>query len=212
MPKFKLKPSSVLPILTQDETHGRLIHLHRLLKKQLPLPPKYPLIRLEAYDISNLQGTNPTGSMVVFKHGQPAPAEYRHFKIRSLNAPHDLQMLKEILSRRLKHPEWGMPNLILIDGGINQVKAALSLIPWDIPIIGLAKILDRLINLRLRGPTLQAIKTILPPHNPGTFLLQHLRNESHRFAQRLHLYLRLQALHPARIKTQIMNRRQSSRR
>ncbi|MDZ7586162.1 MAG: GIY-YIG nuclease family protein [Patescibacteria group bacterium] len=185
----KLKPSSTLPILTQDTIHERIIHLRRLLKKALPLPTKYPLARIEAYDISNLQGTYATGSMVVFLQGQPATYQYRHFKIRSPNTPHDLKMLKEVLSRRLKHPEWGIPDLILIDGGANQVKIAVSVIPWNIPIIGLAKHPDRLISLR--GPTSQVTKITLPPSDPGSLLLQHLRDESHRFAQRLHHHLRL---------------------
>lgn len=197
----KLKPSSVLPILTQDIFHEQIIHLRRLLKKFFSLPSGYPLTRIEAYDISSLQGSNPTGSMIVFINGQPAADQYRHFKIKSLTPPNDLQMLKEVLTRRVQHQEWKIPNLILIDGGVNQVKAAVSVVPWNIPIIGLAKHPDRLICLQhLQGTSLQVIKYPLPDHDPGTFLLQHLRDESHRFARRLHHHLRLSAYkeHPCK--------------
>lgn len=189
--QIKFKSPSILPALTEDKLQEQILHLRRLLKKFLSLPSGYPLTRIEAYDISNLQGSNPTGSMVVFINAKPQPDRYRHFKIKSLTTPNDLKMLKEVLTRRLKHREWGIPNLILIDGGTNQVKAALSVVPWDIPIIGLAKHPDRLICLQhLQGTSLQVIKYPLPDHDPGTFLLQHLRDESHRFAKRLHSHLR----------------------
>lgn len=168
-----------LPQLTEDKTYEQIIALQRLLKTNLPLD------RIEAYDISNLQGKNPTGSMVVFINGQKSPADYRYFKIKSLDTPNDLKMLAEVLQRRVNHPEWGIPNLILIDGGKNQVKIAQKIIPWNIPIIGLAKHPDRVI---LRGLSLQA-----DPANPGLHLLQALRDEAHRFARKLHLKLRLHA-------------------
>lgn len=189
----KLKPPSILPVLTQDLYQEQILHLRRMLKKFISLPINYPLKRIEAYDLSNLQGTSPAGSMVVFIRAQPAPNQYRHFIIKSLATPNDLEMLKEILNRRVKHLEWGIPDLILIDGGADQVKTAIKVIPWNIPVIGLAKHPDRLICLR--GPTSQVIKHPLPEPNPGTFLLQHLRNEAHRFAQRLHHQLRLQLFH-----------------
>lgn len=195
----RIKSASTLPILSTDISHERLIHLRRLLKTVFPLPQNYPLTRIEAYDISNLQGTNPTGSMVVFIKARPVPQQYRHFKIRSLATPNDLQMLKEVLNRRVKHQEWGIPDLILIDGGANQVKAVVKVIPWNIPVIGLAKHPDRLICLQ--GTSLQATKYLLPEHNPAAFLLRHLRDESHRFARRLHHHLRLQFLHQPGIKT-----------
>jgi len=200
LPRVKLKPPSVLPILTTDIFHERIIHLRRLLKKFFSLPGRYPLTRIEAYDISNLQGTDPAGSLVVFINAQPAADQYRHFKIKSLTTPNDLKMLKELLTRRVQHQEWGIPNLILIDGGANQVKTALTAVPWNIPIIGLAKHPDRLICLNQQGTSLLVIKYPLPEHNPGTFLLQHLRDESHRFARRLHHHLCLSAYkeHPCR--------------
>lgn len=196
--QVKFPSPSILPALTEDKLQEQILHLRHLLKKFISLPAGYPLTRIEAYDISSLQGSNPTGSMVVFINAQPAADQYRHFKIKSLTTPNDLGMLKEVLARRVKHQEWGIPNLILIDGGLNQVKTALAAIPWNIPIVGLAKHPDRLIYLQ--GSTLKVIKHPLPAHDPGTFLLQHLRDESHRFAKRLHTHLRLQAYkeHPWR--------------
>ncbi|MFH0943455.1 MAG: GIY-YIG nuclease family protein [Candidatus Beckwithbacteria bacterium] len=181
--QLKLQPDSPLPQLTADRLNEQLLQLRRLIKPFFKLSSNYPLTRIEAYDISNLQGKDPTGSMVVFQNGRPAPDQYRYFKIRSLSTPNDLKMLEEVLSRRVKHQEWGIPNLILIDGGKNQVKIAAKTIPWNIPIIGLAKHPD---HLCLPEKSLNLL-----PKSPATHLLQHLRNESHRFAQKLHRRLRL---------------------
>lgn len=176
-----------LPQLTEDKHYEQIISLKRLLKTNLPLQ------RIEAYDISNLQGKTPTGSMVVFIEGEPRSDLYRHFKIKSLNTPNDLLMLQEMLTRRINHPDWGIPDLILIDGGKNQVKIAEKIILWDIPIIGLAKNPDRII---MRGQTSQVNAS-----EPGFLLLQHLRNEAHRFARRLHHHLRLQLFHKPGVKS-----------
>lgn len=83
--------------------------------------------RIEGYDVSNIQGQFATGSMVVFNHGHPDKNEYRKFKIRTVPSDQggDVAMLKEILTRRFKHPEWPFPDLIIIDGGQAQLNAAL---------------------------------------------------------------------------------------
>lgn len=170
-----------LPQLTEDKIFEQIIALQRLLKTSLPLE------RIEAYDISNLSGKNPTGSMVVFINGQKSVSAYRYFKIKSGDTPNDLKMLAEVLQRRVHHPEWGIPNLILIDGGKNQVKAVEKIIPWNIPVIGLAKHPDRII---LQESILKA-----DPSNPGLHLLQALRDEAHRFCRKLHHHWRLQSFH-----------------
>ena len=93
--------------------------------------------RIEAYDISNIQGKLATGSMVTFVKGKPDKNLYRRFKIKMAGQPNDTAMIKEVLQRRLKHTEWGLPDLILIDGGRAQLNAALS--TTKIPVMALAK-------------------------------------------------------------------------
>ncbi len=95
--------------------------------------------RIEAYDISNIQGTNAVGAMAVFTDGQPDKSEYRKFKIKYTRSGGDVTMLKEVLSRRLKHPEWPLPDLIIIDGGKAQLNAAVLTIPKSTSVIALTK-------------------------------------------------------------------------
>lgn len=95
-------------------------------------PPR----RIEGYDISHQSGVNTVGSMVVFINGTAARSEYRKFKVRTSTSD-DLKSLREVISRRLKHKEWGYPDLIILDGGITQVKAVLPLVEqYNIPVIG----------------------------------------------------------------------------
>lgn len=113
-----------------DTLHKALEELQKVLK--LPVLPR----RIEGYDISNIQGTNPVGSMVVFVDGKPAKGEYRKFKIKIKDTPDDFAMMEEMLSRRLRHLKnqesgirnqkklWPEPDLIVIDGGKGQLGAA----------------------------------------------------------------------------------------
>jgi len=84
--------------------------------------------RIECYDISNTQGSQSTGSMVVFEEGAPTKNQYKKFKIKIDGKPNDIAMLKEVISRRLQHSEWEYPQIMLIDGGKAQLNAALSVI------------------------------------------------------------------------------------
>lgn len=86
-----------------------------------------PIDRIECYDISNIQGKFATGSMIVFVNGKPDKSQYKRFKIKLGNTPNDIAMLKEVLNRRLSHPEWQYPDVILIDGGRGQLNAALEI-------------------------------------------------------------------------------------
>lgn len=98
--------------------------------------------RIEAYDISNIQGKFAVGSMVVFGNGRPDKSEYKKFRIKTFGRSDDTGMIKEVLARRLKHNEWQYPHLILIDGGKGQLNAALDVLEefgLKIPVISLTK-------------------------------------------------------------------------
>ena len=90
------------------------------------LKTRKPIIRIEGYDVSNIQGKHATGSMVTFINGLPDKNFYRKFNIKTVRGSNDTAMLREILERRLNHPEWPFPDLILIDGGKGQLNAALT--------------------------------------------------------------------------------------
>ncbi len=112
----------------------------------LEKPPR----RIEGYDISHQSGENTVGSMVVFINGASARSEYRKFKVRS-SKNDDLKSLTEVISRRLKHPEWDFPDLIIVDGGEGQVRALLPLLePLKIPVIGRDKSGDHSRNAEVR--------------------------------------------------------------
>jgi len=147
--------------------------------------------RIEAYDVSNIQGQNATGSMVTFINSRPDKNFYRKFKIKIAGKPNDIAMIKEVLKRRFKHPEWGWPDLILIDGGIAQLSAALKIknkklkIKNKIMVMSLAKKHNELFVERQKKPIL--LKNL--PREIFNLILQ-LRDEAHRFARKYHLKLR----------------------
>lgn len=141
-------------------------------------------IRIEGYDISNLGGTLATGSMVVFDNNNGASGkiqsnknEYRKFKIKAVQGQNDVAAMTEILKRRIKHQEWPAPDLILIDGGKGQLKAAKKI---DIPTIALAKIGSKDGKLFTKFSKNYAKLSKLPKDLSNLFL--QIRDESHRFA------------------------------
>lgn len=143
--------------------------------------------RVEGYDISNISGTSAVGSMVVFVNGKPNKNEYRKFKIYTVKGPDDTGMIKEVLSRRLKHAPpaggWPLPDLILIDGGrgqINAAKSALAEADLKIPVIGIVKGAERKRN---------DIIGLAPKWIDKKTLIQ-IRDEAHRFAISYHKNLR----------------------
>jgi excinuclease ABC subunit C len=153
------------------------------LEKELKLPAQ-PL-RMEAYDISNIQGTSAVGSMVVFEKGKPKTAYYRRFKIKTVEGANDYAMLQEVLRRRFKRGDaagdtWSiMPDLVLIDGGKGQLNAALAVLKElaiDIPLVSLAKEKEEIFLPKRPKPI------VLPKSSSGLQLLQRLRDEAHRFA------------------------------
>src|SRR3989344_4264343 len=154
------------------------LHELRLLLK-LPTYPK----RIEGYDISNIQGTHAVGSMVVFTDGVADKNAYRKFRIQSVKGINDTAMMCEVLTRRLKHNDWPLPDVMLIDGGRGQLNAALNavstsqLAPGTPSIISIAKREEELYTPDRKIPfKLQEMPTSL------LYLLQQIRNESHWFA------------------------------
>lgn len=172
----------------------------------------YPF-RIEGYDISHMQGSDVVASMVVFTNGVSNKSEYRKFKTR-LNRNNDFFNMNETISRRLSDKNrraWGLPNLVLIDGGKGQLDAAIRARDErgcaDLPFIGLAKRQEQIVihinksNVTLSGAELhrlggyatasQDFILVNLPHNTNIIkLLQRIRDESHRFAVSYHSVLK----------------------
>lgn len=155
------------------------LHELRLLLK-LPAYPK----RIEGYDISNIQGTHAVGSMVVFTDGIADKNAYRKFRIRTVKGANDTAMLREVLLRRLRHIEWPLPDIMLIDGGRGQLNIALKTIQSvtrsnlvNLIIVSIAKREEELYTPEHKTPfKLKEMPTAL------LYLIQQIRNEAHRFA------------------------------
>lgn len=152
----------------------------------LPATPR----RIEAFDISNIQGTGAVGSMVTFENGVPLRSRYRHFRIRDVEGSDDLAMMHEVLSRRFSRLVTGTdrrPDLLLVDGGAGQVAAALRAMEEArisaIPVIGLAKR-----NEEIHRPGAGILR--LSRRDPALRFLQRIRDEAHRFAVEYHRKLR----------------------
>ncbi len=162
------------------------------LQKMLSLdkPPR----RIEGYDISHQSGENTVGSMVVFINGAAARSEYRKFKIRT-SKNDDLKSLCEVLSRRMKHTEWEYPDLIVVDGGVNQVKAVLPIVePYGIPVIGRDKSGDHSRNASARLVIPDSEYLELPTGSHVSRLIARIDEESHRFAITYHSLLRRKSM------------------
>ena len=167
------------------ESHIKTNELQDLLKPFFP--ELKSLLRIEAYDISNLGDSHIVASMVVATNGYIDKSQYRKFKIKNKSSLSDFDRLREVITRRFKR-NWKPPNLLVIDGGKPQVLTTailLNKINIKIPIIGIAKNPDRLI---VGTSDLMTIKPEL--NNSGFNLVRLLRDESHRFARKYHLFLR----------------------
>ncbi|MCX6723017.1 MAG: UvrB/UvrC motif-containing protein, partial [Candidatus Staskawiczbacteria bacterium] len=146
--------------------------------------------RIECYDVSNIQGKQATGSMVVFIAGKADRNQYRKFKIKMENKPNDIAMLKETITRRLNHAEWNYPDVMLIDGGIAQLNVAINvknkkLETKNIKVISIAK--------KNKDLYIEGKKGFIPlkalPQEIYNLVLQ-LNDEAHRFAITYHKKLR----------------------
>ncbi len=156
--------------------------------------------RIEGYDISNIMGTSAVGSMVVFENGKAKKANYRHFRIKTIEGSDDFAMMAEVMTRRIEALKKGGedqgPDLILIDGGKGQLSSVCTVLekfgqpPMDV--IGLAKERDdRGERVFLPGAS-EAID--LPLGAPATHLLMQVRDEAHRFAVSYHRKVRSKAM------------------
>ncbi|WP_379946689.1 excinuclease ABC subunit UvrC [Enterococcus devriesei] len=152
-------------------------------------------IRIEAFDNSNIMGTDPVSAMVVFIDGKPAKKEYRKYKIKTVKGPDDYASMREVIYRRYSRVlKEGLPfpDLIVIDGGKGQVDVAKDVLAnqlgIDIPIAGLAKDDKHKTSELLYGPELTVVP--LERNSQEFFLLQRIQDEVHRFAITFHRQLR----------------------
>lgn len=194
--EYKLKPDVVSSInLSGSDAGHRLKLLQQLLTEYQHTPTSLKLSRIEAYDVSNISGQNAAVSMVVATEGEPNHSEYKVFNIKTLNTPNDFQMLREAVLRRQNHPEWGRPDLLVIDGGKGQLRAVLGVLHSKSAVIGITKRPDRIMipvfqwNLWRDGepPDITHLSwksVLLPDSHPLTPLLKVLRDEAHRFANK----------------------------
>ena len=177
-------------LLKQNELTGNNIANEAVadLKEALSLP--VPPLVIEAFDISNISGTDATGSLVTFENGIPDKKNYRHFRIKTVEGADDYAMMEEVVGRAyLRRKEEGkrMPDLILIDGGKGQLKAAMNAVSGpglDLNIAALAKELEYIFIPGRETPI------ILPRDSKALKLLQRIRDEAHRFAIGYHRKLR----------------------
>ena len=154
------------------------------------------IVRMEAYDISNISGFESVGSMVVYEKGKPKRSDYRKFKIKWVQGPNDYASMEEVLTRRFTHESKGefdsfsrFPDLILMDGGRGQVNIALKVLGElgiDIPVCGMVK--DD--NHRTRGVYFNNVEIPIDTSSEGFHLVTRIQDEAHRFAIEYHRSLR----------------------
>ncbi|MEH6989176.1 excinuclease ABC subunit UvrC [Cytobacillus firmus] len=151
--------------------------------------------RIEAFDNSNIQGSDPVSAMIVFIDGKPEKREYRKYKIKSVKGPDDYESMREVVRRRYTRvlkEELPLPDLILIDGGKGHVEAVRDVLEnelgLDIPISGLVKDEKHRTSQLLYGNPLQIIP--LARNSQEFYLLQRIQDEVHRFAITFHRQLR----------------------
>jgi len=147
------------------------------------------LRRIECFDVAHLAGTFPTASMVTFVDGTPDKSLYRHFKITGRKKSDDLDNMRSILERRKKRLDWGVPNLIIIDGGKGQLGVAKQVFGKDFPVVGLTKRYETLVFLE-DG----TFRQLLLKRGLAKNLVQRIRDEAHRFARSYHHLLVAKAI------------------
>ncbi|MFZ2153383.1 MAG: GIY-YIG nuclease family protein [Microgenomates group bacterium] len=171
--------------LPEDRSSSAISELETTLQPYLNIKNIH---RIECFDISQMVDKYFVGSMTVWQNGHLDSSAYRQFKINTKVTQDDQFMIKEVVYRRLQHPEWGTPDLIVVDGGKPQLTAALSLVetPYmaslqnQVNIIGLAKKFETIV---IKSND-DFIEINLPTNSKALLLLESLRNEAHRFANR----------------------------
>jgi excinuclease ABC subunit C len=152
-------------------------------------------LRIECYDVSNIQGESVVGSLVVFQDAMPKKAHYRKFGVRSLDGQDDYAALAEVIARRFARLQdatsedydesfAATPNLVVIDGGKGQLAAALAAMQaYDLPRVAVISLAKRVEEVFVPG---EADPIVLDRNSPGLHLLQRVRDEAHRFALDFH--------------------------
>ena len=170
--------------IVDPERHTNRIMAQMQKDLRLSVEPRH----IECFDNSNIQGTNPVSACVVFKDGKPSKKDYRHFNIKTVEGPNDFASMEEVVYRRYKRlldENQPLPQLIIIDGGKGQLSSALKSIDdlglrGKIAIIGIAK---RLEELFYPG---DSVPLYLDKKSETLKVIQHLRNEAHRFGITFH--------------------------
>ena len=180
---FRQERFNQIKIIDPDRHTNRIM---AQMKKDLRLPvePRH----IECFDNSNIQGTNPVAACVVFKDGKPSKKDYRHFNIKTVTGPDDFASMEEVVFRRYKRlldEDEPLPQLIIIDGGKGQLSSALKSLDvlglrGRIAIVGIAK---RLEEIYFPG---DSIPLYLDKKSESLKIIQHLRNEAHRFGITFH--------------------------
>lgn len=177
-------------LIERDEE--RTIRAVEKLGEKLHIETPY---RIEAFDNSNIQGTDPVSAMVVFIDGKPAKKEYRKYKIRGVEGPDDYDTMREVVRRRytrLLKEGAALPDLIVVDGGKGQMSAALDVLENElglsIPLCGLAKDDKHRTSELLYGDPPEAVE--LDRRSQEFYLIQRIQDEVHRFAITFHRQLR----------------------
>jgi excinuclease ABC subunit C len=174
----------------EQKTTAALVELQEVLG--LPDLPA----RIECYDVSNIQGSSAVGSMVVFERGKPKNAEYRRFKIKTVEGSNDFAMMAEMLQRRFRRAETDsddesfgkLPDLVIVDGGKGQLHAALDALHEigrdELFVVSLAKRLEEIFLPN------HSESVLLPNTSQALYLVQRIRDEAHRFAVTYHRSVR----------------------
>jgi excinuclease ABC subunit C len=170
------------PNFLEDLRNQEISGLQNLLKIS------QPLTRIECFDVAHLSGTNATASQVTFINGDPEKSLYRTFRIRQIKSQDDLASMQEVARRRFLHlKDWGQPDLIIVDGGKTQADIFFRIFSREkIPVVGLAKKREILV--------IPGYREILLSPGPVKNLMQRIRNEAHRFAQKYHHQLMTRSL------------------